>query len=71
MGVKLKNLLDREIDLRDVKEIDSSDPITSQPLPEYLVEKMEFKEQEPRFPFPSERSIQVNAFFIFLSTSFS
>lgn len=61
-SVKLKNLLDREIDLRDVKEIDSSDPITSQPLPEYLVEKMELKEQEPRFPFPSERSIQVNAY---------
>ena len=61
-SVKLKNLLDREIDLRDVNEIDSSDPITSQPLPEYLVEKMEFKEQEPRFPFPSERSIQINAY---------
>lgn len=61
-SVKLKNLLDREIDLRDVNEIDSTDPITSQPLPEYLVEKMEFKEQEPRFPFPSERSIQVNAY---------
>ena len=61
-SVKLKNLLDREIDLRDVDEIDSSDPITSQPLPEYLVEKMEFKEQEPRFPFPSERSIQIDAY---------
>ena len=61
-GVKLKNLLDREIDLRDVNEIDSADPITSKPLPEYLVEKMEFKEQEPRFPFPSERSIQTNAY---------
>ena len=61
-SVKLKNLLDREIDLRDVNEIDSYDPITSQPLPEYLVEKMEFKEQEPRFPFPSERSIQIDAY---------
>lgn len=61
-SVKLKNLLDREIDLRDVNEIDSSDLITSQPLPEYLVEKMELKEQEPRFPFPSERSIQIDAY---------
>lgn len=61
-SVKLKNLLDREIDLRDVNEIDTSDPITSQPLPEYLVEKMELKEQEPRFPFPSERSIQIDAY---------
>jgi superfamily II DNA or RNA helicase len=61
-SVKLKNLLDREIDLRDVNEIDSSDPIISKPLPEYLVEKMEFKEQEPRFPFPSERSIQIDAY---------
>ena len=61
-SVKLKNLLDREIDLRDVNEIDTSDPIISKPLPEYLVEKMEFKEQEPRFPFPSERSIQIDAY---------
>ena len=60
--VKLKNLLDREIDLRDVNEIDSTDPITSKPLPEYLVEKMEFKEQEPRFPFPKERKIQTDAY---------
>lgn len=61
-GVKLKNLLDLEIDLRDVNEIDSFDPITSKPLPEYLVGKMEFKEREPRFPFPSERSIQIDAY---------
>ena len=61
-SVKLKNLLDREIDLRDVNEIDSSDPIISKPLPEYLVEKMEFKEQEPRFPFPKERQIQIDAY---------
>ena len=61
-SVKLKNLLDREIDLRDVNEIDTSDSIISQPLPEYLVEKMELKEQEPRFPFPSERSIQIDAY---------
>ena len=61
-SVKLKNLLDREIELRDVNEIDSSDPIISKPLPEYLIEKMEFKEQEPRFPFPSERSIQIDAY---------
>ena len=60
--IKLKNLLDREIDLRDVDEIDSTYPITSKPLPEYLVDKIEFKEQEPRFPFPSERSIQINAY---------
>jgi DNA or RNA helicases of superfamily II len=45
-----------------VNEIDSIDPITSKPLPSRLVEKMEFKEQEPRFPFPSERSIQIDAY---------
>ena len=61
-GVKLKKLLDSEIDLREVNEIDSSDSITSKPLPSRLVEKMEFKEQEPRFPFPSERSIQIDAY---------
>ena len=61
-GLKLKKLLDSEIDLREVNEIDSSDPITSKPLPSRLVDKMEFKEQEPRFPFPSERSIQIDAY---------
>ena len=60
--VKLKNLLDAEIDLRAIKEIDISDPITSKPLPTRLIEKIEFKEQEPRFPFPSERSIQKDAY---------
>ena len=61
-GVKLKKLLDNEIDLRDVSEIDSIDPIISKPLPRRLVEKIEFKEQEPRFPFPAERSIQTDAY---------
>lgn len=61
-NVKLKQLLKHEVNLREIDEIDSSDPIISQPLPDYLIEKMEFKEQEPRFPFPSERSIQINAY---------
>lgn len=60
--IKLKKLIEAEIDLREIKEIDSSDPIISKPLPNYLLEKIEFKEQEPRFPFPKERQIQIDAY---------
>jgi superfamily II DNA or RNA helicase len=35
---------------------------TSIPLPEYLSEKIAKKSQEPRFPFPTERDIQKNAY---------
>ena len=60
--VKLKDLLDQEVNLRDVDEIDSCDLIASKPLPDYLIAKMELKEQEPRFPFPFERKIQTDAY---------
>lgn len=32
------------------------------PLPQYLLDKLEQKEQEPRFPFPEERPIQKEAY---------
>jgi len=60
--VKLSKLIDKSIDLRDIKEIESSLPIKSKPLPTRLIEKIEQKEQEPRFPFPEERNIQKEAY---------
>lgn len=60
--VKLKKLIDAEVDLREVSEIDSVSKIPSKPLPAYLIEKLEYKEQEPRFPFPEEREIQIKAY---------
>lgn len=68
-NVKLKKLLDSEIDIRDIKEIDIVDPITSKPLPSYLIDKIESKEQEPRFPFPTERSIQIDAYNAWIENS--
>ena len=61
-NVQLNQLIDGEINLREINEIDSLDPIVSKPLPDRLVEKIEYKEQEPRFPFPSERNIQIEAY---------
>lgn len=34
----------------------------NKPLPKSLLDKIEFKEQEPRFPFPEERQIQIDAY---------
>ena len=61
-NVKLDKLIEQEVDLREIKEIDAIDPIISKPLPSYLVDKIDFKEQEPRFPFPAERQIQKDAY---------
>ena len=51
--------IEKELRLRD-KEIHNS--LVSNPLPEYLIEKLEEKENEPRFPFPEERQIQRDAY---------
>lgn len=61
-GVKLKKLIDHEVDLREIESIDSTRLIPSKPLPKALIEKLEYKEQEPRFPFPEEREIQIKAY---------
>ena len=37
------------------------------PLSQRLLDKIELKEQEPRFPFPEERSIQINAYNAWIS----
>ena len=60
--VKLSKLIEHEIDLRDIEELDMPSKMSSRPLPARLIEKIEIKEQEPRFPFPEEREIQKEAY---------
>lgn len=67
--VKLSKLIDNEIDLRDIEQIDSDVPVESRPLPSRLLERIEFKEKEPRFPFPEERDIQKEAYSAWLSNN--
>ncbi len=59
----LKELLKDGADLRELANIgDCKSAYQSKPLPKYLIEKIELKEQEPRFPFPEERRIQIDAY---------
>lgn len=60
--IKLSNLIGGEIDLRDIGVNDTSSEVPVRPLPLRLIEKMETKEQSPRFPFPVERNIQKEAY---------
>lgn len=46
------------ISLRDIDNIQ----IKNKPLSDKLIAKLEFKEQEPRFPFPQERKPQIDAY---------
>lgn len=54
----LKQLLGNSIDLREDKSVNDF----CKPLSQRVLEKIELKEQEPRFPFPEERSIQIDAY---------
>lgn len=54
----LKQLLGTSIDLREDKSIDDF----CKPLSQRVLDKIELKEQEPRFPFPEERTIQIDAY---------
>lgn len=67
--VKLSKLLEEGISLQDIEEIDSIGTIVSKPLPQRLVEKIEIKEHEPRFPFPEEREIQKEAYKAWLANN--
>lgn len=60
--VELQGLIDESINLRDLERMDSSKSVVSKPLPSRLVEKLEKKEHEPRFPYPEERRIQRDAY---------
>lgn len=54
----LKQLLGNSINLREDKSINDF----CKPLSQRVLGKIELKEQEPRFPFPEERSIQIDAY---------
>lgn len=61
----VKELLEAGICLRASNNINDTFSIRqgyNKPLPKSLLDKIEFKEQEPRFPFPEERQIQIDAY---------
>ena len=60
--VKLSHLIEKSISLRDIENIDTEDPAITRSLPDRLLQKIETKEREPRFPFPEERKIQIDAY---------
>lgn len=55
-------LIKHGIDLRDFENMHSIKKSKSISFSPRLIEKLEQKEQEPRFPFPEEREIQKNAY---------
>lgn len=62
---KVKAVIHKEhhdVDLSDLLSYEASMRIGETKLSERLIEKIEVKEQEPRFPFPEERQIQIDAF---------
>ena len=54
----VKELIGESIELRE----NISNDCFYKPLSKRVLDKIEFKEQEPRFPFPEERSIQIDAY---------
>ena len=59
----LDELIQSGVSLREI-ETDSLSNTTNpkKPLPDRILKKIEIKEQEPRFPFPEERTIQKDAY---------
>lgn len=55
-----KEIINSGISLRELGDVDVE--VASKPLPSELVSKMELIEAEPRFPFPEERQIQIDAY---------
>lgn len=63
--ISVKELLEAGTCLRASNNINDTVSIRqgyNKPLPKSLLDKIEFKEQEPRFPFPEERQIQIDAY---------
>lgn len=54
-------LIKAGISLREIEDATNSS-VEIKPLPQKLLEKLEQKEMEPRFPFPEERLIQIDAY---------
>lgn len=62
--IAIEELLDNSINLRTDNSYSNT---YIKPLSQRLLDKIELKEQEPRFPFPEERSIQINAYNTWIS----
>lgn len=59
----LTNLLEEGLNLRENIEGDNNIPTEyCKPVSRRILDKIESKEQEPRFPFPEERQIQIDAY---------
>ena len=59
----LTNLLEEGLNLRENIEGDNNIPAEyCKPISRRILDKIELKEQEPRFPFPEERQIQIDAY---------
>lgn len=59
----LTNLLGEGLNLRENIEGDNNIPTEyCKPVSRRILDKIESKEQEPRFPFPEERQIQIDAY---------
>lgn len=59
----LTNLIEEGINLRESIGMDNDvPPKYYKPISKRILDKIEFKEQEPRFPFPEERKIQIDAY---------
>jgi len=55
-------LIQHGVDLRNIENLHETPKTKTKPFSPRLIEKLEQKEQEPRFPFPEEREIQKNAY---------
>ena len=59
----LTNLIEEGINLRESIGMDNDVPQKYyKPISKRIIDKIELKEQEPRFPFPEERKIQIDAY---------
>lgn len=59
----LTNLIEEGINLRESIGMDNDVlPKYYKPISKRILDKIELKEQEPRFPFPEERKIQIDAY---------
>ena len=56
--IPLEQLLGNGISLREEDSVNKF----SKPLSQSVLDRIEFKEREPRFPFPEERPIQIEAY---------
>jgi superfamily II DNA or RNA helicase len=58
----MADLIQNGVNLRELDILAENETTKTKPLSPSLIEKLEKKEQEPRFPFPEERDIQKNAY---------